>query len=1290
MQEPNSELSLALDNLEELLTTAPPDLIEKGIRIAAEDRNVTIEEFNLHPVLFVRSERRSGRPYRVNFHNLASDYLSFDYQCTCPFYQNNLICKHVLAASEVLFEYCHSLLFQGYRSLPVTTISSIRELSKIEPKALRSLAKNNNAGQKALNHAREGFEDSQLKSFEAGKIVVTIKPATQQSKWDVTLKQTKEGLSAQCQCGKASETSLCWHSLAAFLYTHHYFGPEFFNLTQKSLQTIQDKKAQLLNQYGFSLEDDLTGLFDFVIEGKDRVNLHVLDQGLKPVSHYFNWQDFSKSLAPPKPSPQQAVQHQQEASQFGVGFAIYLPKLTANDAKIGQAAKSYDFIPDFSIVPLKGKLKKKSHAFAGRISPVSIEDVISDTPGLTQEAIQDLQAIHKLQNKELIKTISSSVKNFPKNIQWAFTKDFPEGLLNKIFDTIRQQVLKAFSYLSQAYTVTAFNEQHFTTRNTLAISVSQKPVEIFFDVKEDSTFVKVQMGLQLGETAIHYDDPEFHNVGFVSHWIVHYQDTLYPIGSLEAMKAIYKFEEQGEIKVHKKDFTGFFKHFVEPLTQKFTVNLNLEKEIKEVTIDNPELRVYLKELDNFIIFQPAVDYNGTEMELDGGEAFWTQSEDTLFKINRNPEQEKYLENTLGSLHPNFQKQFNIDYYYLPTEELMKNHWFLEAFQTLRDNGIAIYGQEALANLKFNTNKPSVSMSAGSGIDWFDLEVAISFGDQTVKPKDVRKALQKGENFVKLGDGTYGILPEDWLKKYESLFRHGNVKKDRIEFPKTHFNLLDELHEELEGTSVMKEVEQKKRKLENFRELEQKPLPQGIQADLRDYQKEGFYWLNFLDEFQWGGCLADDMGLGKTLQVLTFLQHKKEQGQTQPSLIVVPTTLIFNWENEIRKFAPDLQYFINWGSSRLKSQEEFDQYDLIIASYDILKNDIELFSGYHFHYVILDEAQAIKNPKSQRFKAATLLNADNRLTLSGTPLENNTFDLYSQMSFLNPGFLGSQENFKSEFATPIDKNKDPDTTQKLRRLVHPFILRRKKEEVEQELPEKVVDLVYCEMDSNQKQVYDAFKNDYREKILQKVDQDGMNNSQFYILEGLLKLRQICDSPALLNEEEDYGDESVKLNEILKHITEKTGEHKILIFSQFVEMLKMLRKELQQTGIDFEYLDGQTQKRQEKVDRFQNEENCRVFLISLKAGGTGLNLTEADYVYIVDPWWNPAVEEQAIDRTHRIGQNKHIFGYKMICKDTIEEKVIELQQKKTQLANEVVSSEQGLVKNLTRDDLAELFT
>ena len=506
------------------------------------------------------------------------------------------------------------------------------------------------------------------------------------------------------------------------------------------------------------------------------------------------------------------------------------------------------------------------------------------------------------------------------------------------------------------------------------------------------------------------------------------------------------------------------------------------------------------------------------------------------------------------------------------------------------------------------------------------------------------------------------------------------------------SVIDELYENRDEAEISFALDEKFEKLRAYKTIPEIGVPETLQAVLRPYQIAGFQWLNYLNEVGWGGILADDMGLGKTVQALTMMEYYKRTNGSLKAIVICPTTLIYNWQNEVKKFTPELTFHIHHGNARSRSHEELTKHNIIITTYGTLRSDINVFMQVLFDYVVLDESQAIKNPASKVTKAASLLTAKNRVCMSGTPLQNNTFDIFAQMNFLNPGLLGNMEFFRNEFATPIDKFGEPEQKEHLRKLLYPFILRRTKEQVAKDLPDKTETILFCEMESEQRSIYESFRNSYRDKILGTIDQQGIDKSQLTILQGLMKLRQICDSPAILNEEDKYPNHSIKLDELTREISENIGEHKALIFSQFLGMLALIKGKLKEQNIPFEYFDGSTSPvdREKAIQNFQNNDDCRVFLISLKAGGVGLNLTAADYVYIVDPWWNPAVEQQAIDRTHRIGQTKNIFAYRMICIDTIEDKILQLQERKKILAKELISDETSFVKALTKADVEYLFS
>lgn len=746
--------------------------------------------------------------------------------------------------------------------------------------------------------------------------------------------------------------------------------------------------------------------------------------------------------------------------------------------------------------------------------------------------------------------------------------------------------------------------------------------------------------------------------------------------------------QEGVLDAREEGLPRYLATVVKPLAERYPIDMDAVIRIETIDV-SPLGRVYVSELnENFLLIKPKWLYS--EHELEEGEEMETrvEEEDRVMLITRKKEIEQQLTDALKELHPKFENQSN-GYFYLNFKEALEKGWFLQFYHRMQQMDIPVLGMNKLRKFKYNTHVPQFEILAGRNIDWFDLTIRVSYGDLVVPLNELRKAILGRQDYILLSDGSLGILPKEWLDKYSLLLRMGQLREGGLRLPTVHWAVLQESgggDEALRG-----ELEEKRRRLLEVDRDKAWPVSSAVQAKLRDYQLGGFQWMCLLDEMGWGGCLADDMGLGKTLQTLSFLQHLVERYPEETHLVVCPTSLLYNWEGELKKFVPGLDWHIHYGADRALDEETFRRAHVIITSYGMVRNDIEHFSRWKFGYVILDESQAIKNPASQVRKAIQQLQARNRLALSGTPVQNNTFDLYAQMDFLNPGMLGSSDFFRSEFATPVDKNGDKEAAARLRKLVYPFILRRTKDQVARDLPDRTEMILWCEMGDEQRKIYNSFKEHYRESLLDRIAEEGMGKSSIYILEGLTKLRQICDSPAMLKDG-SYPNVSAKLEELVREIEENTGHHKALVFSQFTSMLQLIRAALEEKGVPYLYLDGSVpaEARRESVRKFQESEDTRVFLISLKAGGVGLTLTAADYVYLVDPWWNPAAEQQAIDRSHRIGQEKKVFAYRMICKDSVEEKILQLQERKRALAADLVSDEGGFVKQLTSEDVVYLFS
>ena len=582
------------------------------------------------------------------------------------------------------------------------------------------------------------------------------------------------------------------------------------------------------------------------------------------------------------------------------------------------------------------------------------------------------------------------------------------------------------------------------------------------------------------------------------------------------------------------------------------------------------------------------------------------------------------------------------------------------------------------------------IEVATGVDWFELHGEVKYGETEVKLPQLLEALRRGNNMVQLDDGTYGVLPEEWLRRIGPLVGLGTPEGNHLRFRRSQAGLLDALLAAQPDARCDETFARVREELRLFQGVEPAQQPSGFVGRLRDYQREGLGWMEFLRRFCFGGCLADDMGVGKTAQVLALLETRRELRaagqQIRPSLVVVPRSLVFNWEEEAARFTPQLRVLDYTGLER--NGNNLAAYDVILTTYGTLRRDALRLKDVEFDYVVLDEAQAIKNAGTESAKAVRLLRGEHRLALSGTPVENHLGELWSLFEFLNPGMLGTVSVFK--LAGGAARNPDAETRRLLAQALRPFILRRTKQQVAPELPPKTEQTVYCEMDSLQRKLYDELRQHYRNALLKRIEIEGLAKSKIQVLEALLRLRQAACHPGLLDPKR-CGERSAKLDVLLEQLREVIDEgHKALVFSQFTTLLGIVRRHLENSSITYEYLDGTTRDRQTAVERFQNDPKCRLFLISLKAGGLGLNLTAAEYVFLLDPWWNPAVEAQAVDRAHRIGQERQVFAYRLIARDTVEEKILELQKTKRDLAVAIISADNSLIRNLCQEDLELLLS
>lgn len=583
-----------------------------------------------------------------------------------------------------------------------------------------------------------------------------------------------------------------------------------------------------------------------------------------------------------------------------------------------------------------------------------------------------------------------------------------------------------------------------------------------------------------------------------------------------------------------------------------------------------------------------------------------------------------------------------------------------------------------------------SLRIESGIDWFDLSGQVSFADDQLDLSEILESIARGDRFIELEDGSRGILPKDWMETYGSLSQAARESTGKgLRFLFSQALIVEDLLAEMPPVDVDATFTKLQQKLSSFSRIRPRKGPRTFNGTLRAYQQHGLGWLNFLREFGLGGVLADDMGLGKTVQVLALLLTHRTPSKTThlPYLIVAPRSVVHNWLEEASTFTPTLRITEYHGAGREALRKRFNDFDIIVTTYGTLRQDAAVLAEIDFDTVILDEAQAIKNPASQTAKASRLLRAHHRLVLTGTPIENHLGDLGSLIEFLNPGILGKLPRL--EVLTAGRAPQESELAQ-LAQDLRPFILRRTKAQVLPDLPPKTEQNLICDMLPDQRVLYDDLRISYQEGLLARVEKHGIKSSAIQVLEAILRLRQVACHPGLVDESwDDAG--SAKLGTLVEQISEVLqGGHKLLIFSQFTKLLGYVRQHLDELQMPYAYLDGKTRKRGEVVERFQTDPDCNLFLMSLKAGGVGLNLTAAGYVFLLDPWWNPAVEAQAIDRTHRIGQTQPVFAYRLIARDTVEEKLLELQRSKRELAGALLEGKGQSLRDLTADDLRLLLS
>lgn len=1190
-----------------------------------------------------------------NFYNVTiSRYTEEDQmavRCTCAYNMGD-VCRHEAAALYYLNELIITNSLES-KDNSFNQANTVIKMRNIELKLLRLYT-----SEEIYTEAGEIAKLNKVKILSADNELVEADLPYQGTTYEIKLKRNSDNtINTSCTCDE-KHYPLCLHKTALFLQLLNNYGATYFD----TIRNWDKQKNLLLGLYGYSLEDDLNGKFEFYYQD-NKPFLKVLDKSIKKLS------ENSKAV-PAYAQPDEKVISPTSFTQ-SIGVLIDL---------------NVDHFPYFTIQLLSGKKNKDENSFTSKISKLDSSKYIDLNP-FSPDDRAVANAAKKLQESEINKYIT---RNSPFGDLWESLRtdedwtienkklfyEYVVPRLHKLFGLIGDQT--PFYFLEKG--------QPLKPANLRRLNISFAEIEMRYVIKGQVPSSTLSVQYTIGRN--HYTQEENLYPGFA--FLLTGDLILLP---QKGNDAYCSDQLHSNFPTQADEWDAYMENIVLPYsrTKKMELDDSLVSKSPAVT---PKMGLLLNEKGNTFILKPIFLYGQHELDYSPEIQFPTIEQGQITMVQRDKLAEQSFMEQIGSLHQRLRPNTKGNAFLLESKHALSQNWMYTFFQKMKQWKIQLFGFDNLRQFKFKQLKPNTQLNITSNIDWFDTEVELDFDGQKVDLVELQRTIQTKENVVKLSDGSLGLLPEEWLKKYSLLFKMADIQENKLKVNKVNFHIIDELYDNISQEDVKYELEEKKRMLlrTDLPDSNEVPIPDEVKATLRPYQRAGYRWLNYLQDVNWGGLLADDMGLGKTVQSLTVLQKYKLVNETLKAIIVCPTTLLYNWKEEIEKFTPGLSYYIHHGSTRTAKYEVIDAHDIIITTYGTLRSDIAFLNKNEFDYIVLDESQAIKNPTSKTAKAAMILNGRNKIALSGTPMQNNTFDIYSQMHFLNPGMLGTKEFFKEQFAVPIDKFQEQETKEHLKKLIYPFLLRRTKEQVAKDLPSKTEITLTCEMGKEQKKIYEQYRNLYRSKILGELDTHGLNKSQFSILQGLMRLRQICDSPAILKDHSDGENHSIKLDELSAQLQSVVGEHKVLIFSQFLGMLSLIKNKLTQEKIDFEYFDGSstTSQRQAAIKRFQEDEKCRVFVISLKAGGIGLNLTAADYVYLMDPWWNPAVEQQAIDRTHRIGQTQNIFAYRFICKDTVEEKIMKLKDKKQALVKDIVSDDTKFIKNLTREDIEYLFT
>jgi len=937
-------------------------------------------------------------------------------------------------------------------------------------------------------------------------------------------------------------------------------------------------------------------------------------------------------------------------------------------------------------------IEKKTESEFYKASELITSEKFSDVEKKLSEFEKDIcKELFHYEDKEIFRIFCKkkqlSVKSFVDSI--------PSDLLEKhVRPFVEKYMAKAIVMMLKNNVPLYIRMGNENLYNENRISYANSNCETVFSFVKESEGLKYRLSLLEGNNEIDLKDRSYYIVSNDPCNII-ISDSLFSLPKIDAKK-LKPFFNKEYIAIPNRLEEQYFQSFVLNSIKNFKVHAH-GFNVDNIEADPKPILKLENNLNSDLIFILYFQYDKELFEaarrLSKKVFFdYTNQQPSYKVISRDPVAEKKLKEKIGGLGLEYVQGF--------WKPIGKNNyqWLTENKEALQEMGIDV----KMHDINIDISNAQIKTEINEDLDWFDLKVKLTYGKYKIPFKKILNNIRAKDPVFTLPNGEIAILPEEWFAEFGPLVENNEISENSIHVKKHHFGQLVNLQ-----NITQEDKEKYLGHLINLLDDSSVPeLPSGLKAELRPYQVEGYNWLVNLYKNELGGILADDMGLGKTLQTIALLKKviddnrktvevtvntasqpmqlslfdavtvETKKNETVPcSLVVVPTSLVFNWQAELEKFAPTLKVGTYFGSNREQDYKVFENYEILISTYGVVRNDVDFLENYEFLYVILDESQIIKNPNSKIYKAVTRLDSQYRLVLTGTPIENNLAELWSQMNFLNDGILGNLASFSNKYVKAIEGN-DEDVKERLKTLISPFIKRRSKKVVARDLPDVSEQVILCDMTEEQAKVYEEEKSKVRNLIAEKKQEVGMKKIAPYVLQALTKLRLMSNHPRMV---EDYETLSSGKYEEIKTALDKVLKrgHKVLIFSSFVKHLEIIREYIVEIGEDYSMIVGSTRDRQAEVRKFQENDNVNVFLISLKAGGVGLNLTAADYVFILDPWWNPASENQAVSRAHRIGQENKVFVYRFISVETIEQKILRLQDKKRKLAEEFITDESNVV-------------